>query len=551
MCNFEIPKLLFYTHVPAFVASFLLGLFIYYSDRKNNVNKNIFWFILLVCFWIIADLFPWLSFNVGINLFFVRIIPLVSVSLVFFLIFSFYFEGGEVSRRKKIILFLPAIPIILFLFSDFNAYVSDPGTCTSQYGIMIWYVAAFCIFYTGWSVKKLIDCYRNKKTGGDLKEQIKIVITALSFLVFWFLLFVFLAILKNNEEIYLFIPVGIVIFIGMLTYAITKYQFLNIKLISAQALTYSIWILIASQYFFVYSDLGIMLLAITLVLSIVFGIMLIRTIKEEIKRKEELQIMADRLAIANDELRKLDNAKTEFISIASHQLRTPLTAIKGFVSLLLEGAYGEVNPEAREAINKIHLSGERLIRLVEDLLNVSRIEAGRMIFEKKPGQLEDVVKEICEGLEMLAREKNLYLDWKLPKEKLPSFDFDASKMKEVVSSLVENAIKYSDKGGVTVRVERTQQTTNDKSQDGGNQEIIRFTVSDTGIGIPADEIPNLFKKFSRGKNTKRLNATGTGLGLFVVKNIVENHGGKIWIESKGEGMGTKFVVELPVANAGL
>jgi len=556
MCIEEIPKLLFYTHMPTLFLAVVITLFVFFANRKSAVNVNMALFTGLFCFWIVIDLFSWLAVNnARVSLFLARISVLEIVSLFFFFNFVLYFVGKNIKKKTKIIFFIPFLPIFIFIFSDHNVY--QVNSCENANGSLYLYVYLIAAFYSILSITLLIKHFLGKDTEKNVKKQIKIIIFSVIFIVLWFIGFLLvLGYLNKIEypnvgEIDQFMSIGIVVFIGMLTYAITKYQFLNIKLISAQALTYSIWVLIASQFFFIENELGIIIASVTLIFSVVFGIMLIRGIKEEIKRKEELQIMADRLAIANDELRKLDNAKTEFISIASHQLRTPLTAIKGFVSLLLEGAYGEVNPEAREAINKIHLSGERLIRLVEDLLNVSRIEAGRMIFEKKPGQLEDVVKEICEGLEMLAREKNLYLDWKLPKEKLPSFDFDASKMKEVVSNLVENAIKYSDKGGVTVRVERTQQTTNDKSQDGGNQEIIRFTVSDTGIGIPADEIPNLFKKFSRGKNTKRLNATGTGLGLFVVKNIVENHGGKIWIESKGEGMGTKFVVELPVANAGL
>jgi len=551
MCDFQVPHLLFYAYLLTLFLSVVFGFLILFSDRKSQVNRNLFVFIALFSFWILDDLMAWLIHVQRINVLIDRLAIIETFSVLFFLYFIFAFLEKNISTGKKLILAIPYLPMILFMFTNYNIYVVDEAGCQNQIGLLYGYVFLVVFVYMTTSVMEIIKGYK-KAVDEKKKKQIRIIGWSITFFVSWFLILVatrYFLVFNNvawGDNVFLFVPLGMVIFIGMLSSAIVRYKLFNIKLIAAQALTYSIWLLIGSQFFFVENRVNIVLIAITLLFSVVFGVVLIRSVRAEIQRKEELQIMADRLAVANDELRKLDNAKTEFISIASHQLRTPLTAIKGFVSLLLEGAYGEVNPEAREAINKIHLSGERLIRLVEDLLNVSRIEAGRMIFEKKPGQFEDVVKEICEGLEMLAREKNLYLDWKLPKEKLPSFDFDASKMKEVVSNLVENAIKYSDKGGVTVRVERTQQTTNDKSQDGGTQEIIRFTVSDTGIGIPADEIPNLFKKFSRGKNTKRLNATGTGLGLFVVKNIVENHGGKIWIESKGEGMGTKFVVELPI-----
>ncbi len=560
MCEFQTPQLLFYAYLPALFLSLVFAFFILFADRKSQINRNLFMFVILFSFWILNDLFAWLVHDQSTNLTIERLSLLEVFSVPFFLYFAYAFSGKTFSITKKIVLVLPFLPMLIFLFTDYNVYVVDRSTCQNQNGLLYMYLYLIVVVYISWSAKKLLSFYKKSKDE-QKRKQIKIITRAIIFFATWFLLIMggwYLLTankIEDGDAIYLFLPLGMVIFIAMLSTAIVKYRLFNIKLIAAQALTYGIWILIGSQFFFVENKVNIILIPITLVLSIIFGIVLIRSVKLGNERKEELQIMADRLAVSNDELRKLDNAKTEFISIASHQLRTPLTAIKGFVSLLLEGAYGEINPEAREAINKIHLSGERLIRLVEDLLNVSRIEAGRMIFEKKPGQFEDVMKEICEGLELLAKEKNLYLDWKLPEQKLPKFDFDQAKIKEVVSNLVENAIKYTDRGGVTVRVQHRQFPNNsqvsirhlaDKSQNEGMYEAIRFTVSDTGIGIPKDEISNLFKKFSRGKNTKRLNATGTGLGLFVVKNIVENHNGKIWIESEGEGRGTRFIVELPL-----
>lgn len=265
---------------------------------------------------------------------------------------------------------------------------------------------------------------------------------------------------------------------------------------------------------------------------------LVRNVRNEVKRKKEFQAMADELAEANRQLRKLDNAKTEFISIASHQLRTPLTAIKGFVSLILEGSYGEVNDKAKEALLKVYASGERLIQLVEDLLNVSRIESGRMQFSFAKDSVEKLVKELYENFILVAKTKKIYLDLKLPDRKLPEVMMDLAKIREVISNFMDNALKYTEKGGVTIRIEETKNDT------------VKIMVSDTGIGVPADEIQHLFKKFSRGKDTGRLHATGTGLGLYVAKNIIEAHHGKVWVESDGEGKGSKFIIELPIEQPG-
>ncbi len=248
---------------------------------------------------------------------------------------------------------------------------------------------------------------------------------------------------------------------------------------------------------------------------------------------KRLQMMADKMAVANDRLRKLDNAKSEFISIASHQLRTPLTAIKGFVSLLLEGSYGEISKEVQEVLNKVYLSNERLIELVEDLLNISRIESGRIEYKFEKVKLENICQEIIDSFVVRAKEKHLKIELKLPKKSLPEILTDKKKIREVISNLVDNALKYTPKGWVKISLLQVE----DK---------VQIRVSDTGIGIPVEEIPHLFAKFSRGKGISRINTGGTGLGLYVGKKIIESLHGRIWVESKGVNLGSTFIVEIPI-----
>jgi len=179
---------------------------------------------------------------------------------------------------------------------------------------------------------------------------------------------------------------------------------------------------------------------------------------------------------------------------------------------------------------------------VEDLLSVSRIESGSLKFQFEKCHIEEFCQEVIDNLALKAKDKNLYLDYKIPAKPLPEITIDGAKVREVISNLVDNAIKYTLKGGVTLYVELCV-----KKETGClKKPHLRITVSDTGIGIPADEIPYLFAKFSRGKDTTRLNTGGTGLGLYVVKMITEANGGKVWIESPGANMGTKFILELPL-----
>jgi len=303
------------------------------------------------------------------------------------------------------------------------------------------------------------------------------------------------------------------------------------------------------------------------VMSIGFGYMLVKSVKKEVEqkealeianaeineRKEQLQMMADKLSGANDQLRKLDNAKTEFISIASHQLRTPITAIKGFASLVLEGSYGEINPTVKGALEKVYISSERLVQLIEDLLNVSRIESGRMTFAFEKSSVEKLLKELYDNFILIAKTKKFYLDLKLSEIPLPEIIMDYSKIRELTSNFIDNALKYTEKGGVTIKAELKDSgvmidengfvIADQKSPYG---KMVRITVSDTGIGIPKEEIPYLFRKFSRGKDTSRLHVGGTGLGLYVGKAIAEAHHGQVWVESDGAGMGSRFIIEIPV-----
>ena len=345
-------------------------------------------------------------------------------------------------------------------------------------------------------------------------------------------------------------------FMAMLAYLIVKFEVFSIKLIGAQALVITLVILIGSQFFFIRSFTNQILTGITLTLIIVFGWFLIISVKKEIKQKEELEIanqeiterkdqlqkMADSLAVANDKLRQLDQAKNDFVSMASHQLRRSPTVIKGFISMMIEGSYGEITQEVKEVLEKVYKSNEVQIIFVEDLLNISRLESGSLKFEFAKAKIEELCQDTINDLTLKAKENGLYLDYIKPKNPLPELIMDKGKIREVISNLVDNAVKYTKKGGVTLSVELC-----DKKQEKCLQkEHIRITVSDTGIGVPAEEMPHLFSKFSRGKDTTRLNANGTGLGLYVVKMMTEGNGGNVWIESAGKDQGSQFIIELPL-----
>jgi signal transduction histidine kinase len=267
---------------------------------------------------------------------------------------------------------------------------------------------------------------------------------------------------------------------------------------------------------------------------IAFGVFLIRSVLGEVKRREELAELNERLQLAYEEVDRLSKAKSEFISIVSHQLRAPLTAIKGYVSLMIDGTYGKLDEKLLKSLKNVYISCERLIRLINDLLNVSRVEAGKMEFNPQEENLEEIIESVVEELKVNAKKKNLYLEWKKPLVSLPLIYLDREKTKDVLINLIDNSIKYTRSGGVSVEL----------GIFGSN---VRIFVKDTGEGMDKNDLEKIFDIFSRGSTGKKIDTEGAGLGLYIVKKFVEMHKGKVWAESSGKGKGSTFIVELPIA----
>jgi signal transduction histidine kinase len=237
------------------------------------------------------------------------------------------------------------------------------------------------------------------------------------------------------------------------------------------------------------------------------------------------------LSLALDEVRRVSQRKNDFVSNVSHELRTPLTSIKGYASILLSGKLGAIPEEAHKRLAKINKHSDELVQFVNDLLDIARIESGRITLKIAPLVLKNVIDEVGDMLTVQMKEHQINFALEIP-ENMPEVMADYSQLKRVFINLVNNALKYTPPGGrIVIRVHST---------DMG----IQVDVTDTGCGIPEDAMDKLFTEFYRVDIAINQEVKGTGLGLAMVKHIIEAHKGRIWVRSK-TGFGSTFSFTIP------
>lgn len=232
-----------------------------------------------------------------------------------------------------------------------------------------------------------------------------------------------------------------------------------------------------------------------------------------------------------------ERLKTDFVTLSSHQLRTPLSAVKWFTEIVMTERAGKLNRKQMDYLREIHRSNERAIALVNDLLQVSRVQEGKLHLDLTPVDVVALTQEMIEANRALLTANDISLDLQVINGPVPKMQIDKAKIKRVIQNILSNAIKYTPRGGgVQVILKNTAKE-------------VAVSITDSGVGIPADQQSRVFERFFRGTNVTKIQPDGTGLGLFIAKSLVEAHHGKIWFEST-EGEGTVFHFSLPHRHTG-
>lgn len=504
-------------------SAFMIVIVGFYSWFKVSKRENMLFFFLSVAqaVWALGTFMMWNNCDVDeLVLFWDKVLYVASCFMVPFL-YHFSIELCELrTKRNKILLFLCYVFSFgfVYLILKTNYFIKDIfrydwGCHTvAQVGhhiflvyIIIFLMSAFYNFYSTW------------KNEEETKEKrTKAFYILLAFFIFSLSGLGLLSAYKISiYPLYYFaLPLCALI----ITYAITEKNLFP-SVVATDILVVIILILLVT--FFIFPDLEFNIFAkgLIFILILLLSLLLIKHNHEELERRQELE--------------RMSKLKSEFISIVSHQLRTPLAAIRGHSSMIKDGDYGEISQDILNANKYIYDSSVRMIKLVNSLLSVSRLERGRIELNIGNVSIEKVIEECVEDVLMSAEEKGLYIKYKKSSKKLPEIIGDFEKIKNATCNIINNAVLYTVKGGVTI-----------KSYLENN--CIKVEIKDTGIGIDKEDLGKIFESFSRGKGGIELYTQGTGLGLYVAKSFIEIHNGSISAFSKGKNKGSIFTIELPI-----
>lgn len=555
------------------ILSFVLGVYVYISDKKSKVNRTFVLLILSAVFWIISNFMTDISRDIDTVSMWSKLTLIGPIFIGYF----FYRLSTIFPREQKINRFYETIIIVLICifiplsFTRLNivrVYLLNNGVPEIEPGPLYIFFLMYFLFLTGLAFKNLFKDY---KLFSKL-ERLQVLYISLGLgisAVLGSITNVILPIL-NESRFVNFGPYFILFFTFFTSYAIIKFKMFDIKIITTQLLVFSLWIFIFLRMLIADNTQDKLINAGLLILLVTFGTLLIRSVIREVEQREKIEKLALDLQKANERLKELDKQKSEFVSFATHQLRAPLTAMKGYASLILDGDMGELSTEVKDAVARIFESTKTLATIVDDYLNISRIELGTVKYSFEEVDLAELVGEVIAELKPNIEKSKLAFSFLADPNKKFMIRADKDKFKQIITNLIDNSMKYTPSGSVTVSLTKTKgeeisgnTNTETNTEEGNDQAIdtartrktdtdsnvknvnkILFSIKDTGIGIRSDIMPKLFAKFSRADNANKQNIHGTGLGLYVAKEIVSAHKGRIWAESAGEGKGSAFFVEL-------
>lgn len=536
ICEWDIAKflifsnngepLIYYSHLTS-IAIFL-GLLGFTFLKLKQWPKNAFRLMAAsYVIWLFCDLVLWANEGIGNVLFFWTIINLVE-PLIFISAFTYFYQFTEnkpISTRYKWVMFALLVPTFIMAPIGLSVVGFDYTTCDRNVieGPAAYYNYFLEAVFLGIVILKTITLLLSKRFKNQ-KTKIVLVSIGTSFLLFSFLIANFLGTFTGDYVTSQYGHIAVPIFAAFLAYLTIKYESFEPRILFIDTLVVTLIILLLSLLFVDDAEYQIYANILAFVITIPLAYSLTTGIRREVKTRKEIEKLAKDLTRANDQ-------QVTLIHFITHQIKGFVTKSRNIFSLLKEGDYGPVPETMRPIIDQGFESDTKGVSTIQEILNAANIKSGKVSFIMSPFDLQGLIQTVAKDMRPTAEAKGLELSIELFPEPL-TITGDSAQLINAYKNLVDNSIKYTPKGSVNLKLEKV-----------GNK--ARFTVTDTGVGITSEDMVHLFTEGGHGKESQKVNVESTGFGLYIVKNIVEAHKGRVWAESEGMGKGSRFIIELP------
>ncbi|OGH94357.1 MAG: hypothetical protein A2538_00940 [Candidatus Magasanikbacteria bacterium RIFOXYD2_FULL_41_14] len=521
-------------------ATAIMGFVIFFSNKRSRTNQFFLLFSLVTILWGAVNYFIYQVDSPVLALWLTRVVMFAATWQAFSIFQLFYvFPSDKVDLSKNykyllipLVAFTSLLTVTPYFFGGITEYTVGQAPIVSKGpGLIMFGLLSVSLVLAG------LFLLVKKTLRASEKSRLPFIFVLVGTFLTFLLIIIFNFVLPIFFENVTFIPFGAVFtfpFIIFTAYAIIRHNLLNVKILAAEFLVFAVLAVSLVEMIFSNSLVEKIIRSLMFLTLLFFSVLLVRSVRKEVDQRVILQKLTEELETANGKLKELDKQKTDFLSIAAHQLRTPMSIAKGYLELLEDGAYGNTSPEMLKVFTDMDTSNEHLIKLIDQFLDISRIEQGRTKYDFKMENVQDLVEGVVKELRARAHDKGLKLVWKKDADIKSDINIDAEKIRHVVFNFIDNAIKYSEHGDIKIDLKIQKRR-------------LVVTVKDTGLGFGKEDEGRFFQKFYRGENVKGVNVGGTGIGLYVCRMFVEEHKGEVWAKSDGRGKGSEFGFSLPVA----
>jgi len=533
-CDWDVAKflifsgngepLIYYSHLTS-IAIFLGLLGFTFLKLKSWPKAPFRLMALSYVIWLFCDLVLWANERPDNVIFFWTILNLVE-PLIFVFAYTYFLQfvdGKALGVKTKWVLFALLIPTLIMAPIGLSVVGFDMTSCDRDVveGIAAYYnyflEALFLVLILAKTARQYFVLKLQKE-----RSKLLLITAGIALLMISFLVANFLGTITGDYVTSQYGHIAVPIFATFLAYLTIKYESFEPRILIIDTLVVTLFILMLSLLFVRDANYQFYANLLAFVILIPLGYSLMKGIRVEVRARKEIQKLANQLQLANSQ-------QVILIHFITHQIKGFIAKSRNIFSLLLDGDYGVLPDTAKAAAQTGFESGTKGAQTIQEILNAANIKSGKIAYAMEAVDLKELVAGVIHDLEPLAKQKGLSLTSTLAPV---SYTGDRAQLVNAIKNLIDNSIKYTQKGTVSVSLAQTEGT-------------IRLEVIDTGIGITPEDMKNLFTEGGRGKNSQKVNVESTGFGLYIVKNIIEAHKGKVWAESEGEGKGSRFIVELP------